>query len=128
MKGFKEFLLRGNLVEIATGLIIATAFAAVVAAFTNFLLEIIGKLTGGADFNFDEMEILGFQTFGPFLTALVAFVIMAAAVYFGVIKPYTAMRERYFMKEEEEAVEEQVVLLREIRDSLRTDDSGPGLT
>lgn len=118
MKGFKEFLLQGNLVEIATGLIIATAFASVVTAFTNVLLEIVGRLTGGADFNFDDMTIFGFQTVGPFITALVAFLIMAAAVYFGVIKPYTAFRAR-FQSEEEEAVEEHIELLREIRDSLK---------
>lgn len=118
MKGFKDFLMRGNLVEIATGLIIATAFAAVVTAFTNFLLEVVGRITGGEEFNFDDMEIFGFQTVGPFLTALVAFLIMAAVVYFGVIKPYTAMRER-FVKNEEETTDESVELLREIRDSLR---------
>ena len=118
MKGFKDFLMRGNLVEIATGLIIATAFAAVVAAFTNFLLEPIGKATRGADFNFDDMTIGGFQTVGPLLTALVAFLIMAAVVYFGVIKPYQAMRER-FVAAEEETTEENVELLREIRDELR---------
>ena len=118
MKGFKDFLMRGNLVEIATGLIIATAFAAVVAAFTNFLLEAIGKATGGADFNFDDMTIGGFATVGPLLTALVAFLIMAAVVYFGVIKPYQAMRER-FVAAEEETTEENVELLREIRDELR---------
>lgn len=118
MKGFKDFLMRGNLVEIATGLIIATAFAAVVTAFTDFLLEAIGKATGGDDFNFDDMTIGGFQTVGPLLTALVAFLIMAAVVYFGVIKPYQAMRER-FVAAEEETTEENVELLREIRDELR---------
>ena len=118
MKGFKEFLLQGNLVEIATGLVIATAFARVVTAFTNFLMEVVGRLTGGADFNFDDMTIFGFQTVGPFITAIVAFIIMAAAVYFGVIKPYTAFRER-FMTEQEEDIEESVELLREIRDSLK---------
>lgn len=118
MKGFKDFLMRGNLVEIATGLIMATAFASVVTAFTTFLLEVIGKLTGGADFNFDKMEILGFKTVGPLLTAIVAFIIMAAVIYFGVVKPYTAMRER-FVAAEEETTDESVELLREIRDSLR---------
>ena len=62
--------------------------------FTDILLEAVGKATAGRDFNFDKMEILGFQTIGPFLTALVAFIIMAAVVYFGVVKPYQAMRER----------------------------------
>lgn len=118
MKGFKDFLMRGNLVEIATGLIIATAFAAVVTNFTNFLLEVVGRITGGKEFNFDDMEILGFQTIGPLLTALIAFLIMAAVVYFGVIKPYTAMRQR-FVAAEEETTDESVELLREIRDSLR---------
>lgn len=118
MKGFKDFLMRGNLVEIATGLIMATAFAAVVTNFTTFLLEVIGKLAGGADFNFDKMEILGFKTVGPLLTAIVAFIIMAAVVYFGVVKPYTAMRAR-FVAAEEETTDESVELLREIRDSLR---------
>ena len=118
MKGFRDFLIRGNLVEIAVGLIIATAFASLVTAFTNVLIEAIGKLTGGAEFNFDEMEIFGFQSVGPFLTALVAFLIMAAVVYFAVVKPYQAMRER-FVAEEEETTDESVELLREIRDSLR---------
>lgn len=118
MKGFRDFLMRGNLVEIAVGLIMATAFAAVVKTFTDILLEAVGKATAGRDFNFDTMEILGFQTIGPFLTALVAFIIMAAVVYFGVVKPYQAMRER-FVAAEEETTEESVELLREIRDSLK---------
>lgn len=118
MQGFKDFLMRGNLVEIAVGLIIATSFAAVVTAFTNFIIEVIGRITGGKEFNFDKMEIFGFQTVGPFLTALVAFLIMAAVVYFGVVKPYTAMRAR-FVANEEETTDESVELLREIRDSLR---------
>lgn len=118
MKGFRDFLMRGNLVEIAVGLIIATAFAAVVTTFTNVLLEAVGKVTGGKEFNFDDMEILGFKTIGPFLTAVVAFLIMAAVVYFGVVKPYQAMRER-FVAAEEETTEESVELLREIRDSLK---------
>lgn len=119
MSGFKDFLMRGNLVEIAVGLIMATAFAAVVTAFTNFLLEVVGRLTGGAEFNFDDWKIAGFTTIGPFLTALVAFLIMAAVVYFGVVKPYQTMRER-FMASEEETTDEQAELLREIRDLLQT--------
>lgn len=118
MKGFKDFLMRGNLVEIAVGLIIATSFAAVVTAFTNFILEVIGRITGGAEFNFDDWKIFGFSTIGPLLTALVAFLIMAAVVYFGVVKPYQAMRER-FVKEDEETTDEQAEILREIRDELR---------
>ena len=54
----------------------------------------------------------------PFFSSIVAFIIMAAVVYFGVIKPYQAMRER-FVAAEEETTDESVELLREIRDSLR---------
>ena len=52
MKGFRDFVLRGNLVELAVAFIIAAAFAALVKAFTDFILEAIGKASGGADFNF----------------------------------------------------------------------------
>lgn len=115
MKGFKEFLLQGNLVEIATGLIIATSFATVVAAFTKLLLALIAKVLG-ANPNFDEFKPAGLPA-GEFITAVVAFLILAAVVYFAVIKPYTAFRAR-FMTEQEAEIEETVILLREIRDSL----------
>lgn len=115
MKGFKDFLMRGNLVEIATGLIIATAFGAVVTTFTNVLMSLISKVMGGPP-NFDEVTVGGI-VIGPFITALITFVIIAAVVYFLVIVPYQKMRER-FAKEEEETTAEEIVLLREIRDSL----------
>ncbi|NYF97814.1 MscL family protein [Janibacter cremeus] len=118
MKGFKEFLLRGNLVEIAVGLVIATSFATVVAAFTKLLLAVIAKVIG-ANPNFDDFRPAGLPV-GEFVTACVAFLILAAVVYFGVIKPYTHLRER-FTTEEEEVVDEHIELLKEIRDSLKAD-------
>jgi len=116
MKGFKDFIMRGNLVELAVAFIIATSFAALVTAFTSIILEAIAK-AGGAP-NFDEWAPGGYTTVGPFLTALVAFLILAFVVYFFVVKPYQAFRER-FVAAEEETTEESVELLREIRDSLR---------
>ena len=116
MKGFRDFIMRGNLVELAVAFIIATSFAALVTAFTNIILEVIAK-AGGAP-NFDEWAPGGFTTVGPFLTALVAFILLAAIVYFFVVKPYQAARER-FVAAEEPTTEESVELLREIRDSLR---------
>lgn len=118
MKGFKEFLLRGNLVEIAVGLVIATSFATVVAAFTELLLAVIAKVIG-ANPDFSGYTPGGLPV-GVFITAVVAFIILAAVVYFGVIKPYTHLRERY-TAEEEDAVDEQLELLKEIRDSLKAD-------
>ena len=116
MKGFKDFIMRGNLVELAVAFIIATAFAAVVTAFTAIVLEALAK-AGGAP-NFDEWAPGGFTTVGPFLTALVAFLILAFVVYFFIVKPDEAAKSR-FAKTQEEAVAEELALLREIRDSLR---------
>ncbi|HET9022563.1 MAG TPA: large conductance mechanosensitive channel protein MscL [Ornithinibacter sp.] len=118
MKGFRDFVLRGNLVELAVAFIIGVAFAAVVAAFTKVVLEAIGKATGGADFNFDDWQPGGWSTIGPFLTAVIAFLIMAFVVYFFVVKPYERAKERYFPAEEA-GVDPNTELLREIRDALR---------
>lgn len=116
MKGFKDFIMRGNLVELAVAFIIATSFAALVTAFTAIVMEVIAK-AGGAP-NFDEWAPGGFTTVGPFLTALVAFLILAFIVYFFIVKPYEAAKAR-FTKPEDEATAEEIELLREIRDSLR---------
>lgn len=116
MKGFKDFIMRGNLIELAVAFIIATSFAAVVTAFTAIVLEAIAK-AGGAP-NFDEWAPGGFSTVGPFLTALVAFVILAFIVYFFIVKPYEAAKAR-FTTAADDAVAEEIELLREIRDSLR---------
>ncbi|GIL37218.1 large conductance mechanosensitive channel protein MscL [Phycicoccus jejuensis] len=120
MTGFKNFLLRGNLVELAVAFIIGTAFAAVVKAFTDIVVELIGKVTGGAEFKFDDWQPGGWTTVGPFVTATVAFVLMAAVVYFLVVKPYERAKERFFPKEPEaETIDPNTELLKEIRDELR---------
>lgn len=116
MKGFKDFIMRGNLVELAVAFIIATSFAALVEAFTAIIMEGIAK-AGGAP-NFDEWTVGGFTTVGPFLTALFAFLLLAAIVYFFVVTPYNKAKERYVGPDAEE-VDEQTELLKEIRDSLR---------
>lgn len=116
MKGFRDFLMRGNLVEIAVGLIIAASFGTVVTKFTELLLAAIAKVIG-ANPDFTAFKPAGLPV-GAFITAVVAFVILAAIVYFFVVKPYTAMRQR-FVAVEEETTDESVELLREIRDSLR---------
>ena len=118
MKGFKDFIMRGNLVEIAVAFIIAGAFGTVVTAFTAVVLEAIAK-AGGAP-NFDEWAPGGFTTVGPFLTALIAFIILAFIVYFFIVKPYEAAKERLYPKEPEaETVDPNTELLTEIRDLLR---------
>ena len=121
MKGFRDFVLRGNLIELAVAFIIGAAFASVIAAFTKLILEAIGKITGGASFNFDDWKPGGWSTVGPLLTALIAFLIMAFVVYFFIVKPYETAKEKYFPDEPEaETIDPNTELLREIRDELRT--------
>jgi large conductance mechanosensitive channel len=110
MSGFKAFILKGNLIEIATGLIMALAFAAVVTTFTAWLT---GLLPSSDDFFSNETG-----SFGAFLNALIAFLIMGAVVYFFIVLPYTKARERFFPTEEAGAAPD-VALLQEIRDLLK---------
>lgn len=120
MKGFRDFVLRGNLVELAIAFIMALAFAAVVTAFTAMILAIIGKAGGSADFS--QYQPDGIPV-GVFLTALIAFLILAAVVYFLVFVPYQKARERYFPASEPGPTED-VALLTEIRDLLQQQRGG----
>lgn len=114
MKGFKEFLMQGNLIELAVAFVIGGAFATVVEKFTAMFMDILGKIGGKP--NFSTVNVAGINV-GPFLTALVAFVIVAAVIYFFVVKPYQAYKAR--KPAEAAPVDPQVELLTEIRDSLR---------
>ena len=118
MKGFKDFVMRGNLVELAVAFIVGAAFATVVKGFTDVVIEALAK-AGGAP-SFDDWKPGGFVTVGPFLSALVAFLITAAIVYFFVVKPYELAKARFFPAEPEaDTIDPNTELLREIRDALR---------
>jgi large conductance mechanosensitive channel len=93
MTGFKNFILRGNLVELAVAFIMATAFASVVTATVAVIMGLIGKIGGNPDFSTYKP---GGLLIGAWLTSIVAFLVLAAVVYFLVVKPYTAAKERYF--------------------------------
>lgn len=113
MKGFKDFILKGNLIELAVAFIMGTAFAAVVKAFAAILMDLIGKIFGTPDFS--SVSVAGIAL-GAFLTALVSFLITALALYFGVVAPYNKYKEIRGIVEEEDATEAS--LLTEIRDLL----------
>lgn len=122
LKGFRDFLMRGNVLDLAVAVVIGAAFTAVVTAIVKGVitpliaavfgqpnLDSVGNFTiNGADFSI-----------GIILTALLNFVLVAAAVYFILIVPVTKARERFGKTEEEQAEAEELVLLREIRDALR---------
>ena len=112
MSGFKNFVLRGNLVDLAVAVIIGTAFGAVVASFTAWLT---GKV-GGKDSTMFKDAVSG--DFGFFINAVIAFVVLAAVVYFLVVLPYTKAKERYFPSPEP-GTPADIALLTEIRDLLK---------
>ena len=93
-KEFRDFLMRGNLIEIAVALILALAFAAVVAAFTNVVLSFVAAIFGG-DVTFDNLTFSVNGTpipYGAFLTALFTFVVVAF-ILFLVVKAYNAWKK-----------------------------------
>ena len=94
--GFKKFILQGNVVDLAVGVIIGGVFGAVVKSFTeDILMQIIGAIFGKPDFG-DLSFALGdgVVKYGLFLNALITFLITAAAIYFVVVTPINKMKDR----------------------------------
>ncbi len=95
-KGFKQFLLRGNVVDLAVGVVIGAAFGAVVNSFVKDLLTpFIAATVGKPNFSYLVLEVNGAKiTYGDFLNALISFLLVAAAVYFFVVLPVNAIVSR----------------------------------
>ena len=136
LKGFKDFLLRGNIVELAIAVVIGTAFTALVTAFTTSFLEPLIGLVGGGGVDGGVVTVNGQEfTWGFFVNAVITFVLAAAVLYFLIMMPMTKIMERRKRGEESGPAEPtEVALLMEIRDLLRAqqglapgaDPSGPG--
>ena len=96
MKDFKEFLLRGNLVTTAVAFVIGLAFAAVITALvTDLITPLIAAIGGNPDFSTLHFTINNSVfLYGTFLNALITFVVVAAVIFFLVVKPYNAFSER----------------------------------
>lgn len=102
LNGFKDFILRGNVISMAIGLAVGAAFTAVVTAFTQaFITPLIGRATGAAgDFSKATFELSGTKfPYGLFINAALAFLITAAVLYFFVVVPMNKIQER--LKKEE---------------------------
>src|SRR3954454_10967643 len=127
IKGFKDFLLRGNVIDLAVAVVIGTAFTALVTSFTESFLKPLIALIGGGGTNGGEFVINGQRfTWGAFISAVITFVLTAAVVYFVVVLPVKAIMERRRRGEEAGPAEPtQVELLVEIRDLLRAQQGGP---
>ena len=122
IKGFRDFLLRGNVIDLAVAVVMGVAFGAVVTAFAkDFIGGIIGALGGTPDFGRLGWHVNGSNIIiGSTINALIYFVIVALAVYFFVVVPVNrleAMRRRG-QDPEPAATPEDIQLLREIRDLL----------
>jgi large conductance mechanosensitive channel len=112
--GFKDFIVRGNVVELAVAVVLGVAFNAVVQSLVKDLLTpLIGAIFGKPDFSSLSFSINGSQfNYGNFINALIAFISVAAAIYFFVILPLQRMKERG--ADEEPAVKDCPYCLSEI--------------
>ncbi|OSM43651.1 large conductance mechanosensitive channel protein MscL [Nesterenkonia sp. PF2B19] len=125
IKGFKDFILQGNVVDLAVAVVIGTAFAAVINALVeSVLMPLISALVGSPDFDsFAVVSLNGNELlFGVLLTQIVNFLLIAAAIYFVVVVPMNKIieaRKRRLGIEDEEEVEPNTQLLTEIRDLLQ---------
>jgi large conductance mechanosensitive channel len=124
LKGFREFILRGNVVDLAVGIVIGAAFTALVAQFTKSFLDPLIKwalpgsgLGGTLTLSEEKRAVIDF---GGFLSAIITFVMTAAAIYFLVVLPMNKLAERRArnLEPEPEAPSEEVRLLTDIRDAL----------
>lgn len=124
VKGFKEFLMRGNVVDLAVAVIIGTAFGAVVKSLADDVIGgLIAAVGGVPDFSKEGITINGTNViYGTTITAILNFLIVAAVVYFVVVVPMKHVAERMGTAADAEtpAPSDEAVLLTEIRDLLRT--------
>ena len=129
VKEFREFVLRGNVVDLAVAVVIGAAFGAVVVALVaDLVTPLIAAIGGKPDFGALTFRINGSVfRYGAFLNAVISFLIVAAVIFFLVVKPLNALLARRRAKQEPppEAPAEDVVLLTEIRDLLRRDAAPP---
>ena len=123
LKGFKDFISRGNVVELAVGVIIGAAFKNIVDALVDGIINpLIAAVIGKPDFS--DAFILTLNgtdvKFGLLITAIINFILMAFAIYFCIVVPMNALNARRKKAEElaEEEASDEVKLLTEIRDAL----------
>ncbi|MEU5659307.1 large conductance mechanosensitive channel protein MscL [Streptomyces sp. NPDC047737] len=113
LNGFKDFILRGNVISMAIGLAVGAAFTAVVTGFSNaFIVPLIGLFTRGTgDFSKAAYTVDGVKfPYGLFVSAAIAFLITAAVLYFLVVLPMAKVQNRFTAKEEEKQADIKAAL------------------
>ncbi len=121
MKGFRDFILRGNVVDLAVGVMIGAAFGTVVNSLVKDLMTpLIAAIVHQPDFSALTFTINGSKfLYGDFLNALIAFIIVAATIYFFVVMPVNKLMARFKKPPVPGEPSEDIKLLREIRDLLK---------
>ena len=121
-QGFKDFIMRGNVVDLAVGVVIGAAFTGVVTGFTNgFIKPLIQLMGGGEGLDAGKFKVRGVEfDYATFLNSLITFLITAAVLYFFVVMPLNILAERRRRGEEPppKAPAEDIALLTQIRDAL----------
>ncbi len=126
LKGFKDFILRGNVVDLAVAVVIGAAFATIVTAFTDKIIKpLINAVTPADSPGLGVTIVAGkastYVDFAALITAAINFLIVAAVIYFVIVLPVNTIKERRKRGEDPgQAEPTQVELLAEIRDLLRT--------
>jgi large conductance mechanosensitive channel len=124
IKGFKEFIMKGNVVDLAVGIAIGVAFTTLVAAFGTYFVNPIVAVAGGDNpqgFGFEITNESTFVNIGAIINALIVFVVTMAVIYFAIVVPMQKLQElrKRGVEEEPEDPPEDIALLREIRDALQ---------
>jgi large conductance mechanosensitive channel len=130
IKGFREFIMRGNVIDLAVAVVIATAFTAIVASISENLIQPIVALFGGDSdkgwaTQLNESNPATTIHWDAIVNSVIQFLIVAAIVYFLFVVPMNKYRERTNTPTEEEMEAEELTLLREIRDELRNQTRTP---
>lgn len=121
LKGFKEFISRGNVIDLAVAVIIGAAFTAIVTAFTDSVVQpLVNRIGAGPDADYGILRIgIGGNQYidlNTVLTATINFLLVAAVVYFVIVLPYKKLQERDAKVDDEDT---ELTLLTEIRDLLQ---------
>ncbi|ORB27469.1 large-conductance mechanosensitive channel protein MscL [Mycolicibacterium parafortuitum] len=126
LKGFKEFISRGNVIDLAVAVVVGAAFTGLVTAFTeNVVQPLVDRIGAGPDTEYGILKIpLGADQFvdlNAVLSAAINFLIVAAVIYFVIVAPFKKLKER---DAKVESSETELTLLTEIRDLLQAQSDG----
>ncbi len=132
LKGFRDFILRGNVIDLAVGVVIGSAFTAIVTAFSDAIIKPLLNILGGAEVGGLKVPVLPGRNdtaldFGMLITAIINFILIAAVVYFFIVAPMNKLDEMQKRRRgisEEETAPTDTELLTEIRDLLAGQNTG----